>query len=158
MLRQIDPSKHSDHYCALPPAVQNIIQVASTWFTYVSFFTTNHCTINLFLHCYMFRLTISAIIRESTYIDICNVYCVSQRSVPLNKRLDGTQSKFRRFGEENNLLPLPGSEPRFFSLSTRGLVTMPTTPSRLTFLLWGCNRNNSRRHFSFASWSFYATR
>jgi hypothetical protein len=42
-------------------------------------FISNYCTISLFLHSYMFRLTISAIIRVSTYIDICSVHRVAER-------------------------------------------------------------------------------
>lgn len=68
--------------------------------------------------------------------------------------LNDPRSRFRCFTEVDNLLALPRIEHPFFSIPTLRLVAMPTTLPRLTFLLWGCNLNNSLRHFSFASWSF----
>jgi hypothetical protein len=38
----------------------------------------------------------------------------------------GPQSRFERFGEENNLLPLPDIEPRLLGRPVRSLVTMPS--------------------------------
>ena len=48
---------------------------------------------------------------------------------PLNGRVGGLQSWFGRFGEEENLLPIPGFQPR----TVGPAVTTPTTPLRMHF-------------------------
>jgi hypothetical protein len=49
-----------------------------------------------------------------------------QPPYPLYKRLGGPQSLFRHYGEEKNLLPLPGMKPRFLGRSAISLVARPT--------------------------------
>ena len=50
---------------------------------------------------------------------------------PLNSRLDGLQSRPGLFGEETNVLFLPGTEPRYLSYPARSLVTIQTNICRL---------------------------
>jgi hypothetical protein len=45
--------------------------------------------------------------------------------------------------KEGNLLALSEIEPTFVSLPTLRLVAVTTTQPRLTFLLSGCNHNDS---------------
>jgi hypothetical protein len=45
---------------------------------------------------------------------------------PLYRRLGGLQSQSWRYGEEKNLLPLLGNEPRFLAHPAGSLVTIPT--------------------------------
>jgi hypothetical protein len=52
--------------------------------------------------------------------------------------MSGPQSRSGRFGEEKNLLALPGIEPRFFGRQTSSLVTIPTALSGL--------QENANRH------------
>jgi hypothetical protein len=49
---------------------------------------------------------------------------------PMNRRLDGPQSRSGSYGDEN-LLPLLGTEQRFLCCQALSLVTVPTTLSRL---------------------------
>jgi hypothetical protein len=50
---------------------------------------------------------------------------------PLHKGLGGSQSGSGRREEEDNLLPLPGIELRFFGCQTHNLLTILTELSRL---------------------------
>jgi hypothetical protein len=50
---------------------------------------------------------------------------------PLNSRLGGPQRRSGHYGEEENLLPTTGIEPRFLGRPARRLVTMSTELSRL---------------------------
>jgi hypothetical protein len=52
------------------------IHVQTDPLSYVSFYY--QLLHNKFIHSYMFRLTISAVIRESSYVDISSVYRVSE--------------------------------------------------------------------------------
>jgi hypothetical protein len=46
--------------------------------------------------------------------------------MPVLKRLGGPQSQCAHFGEEKNVLPLPGSEPQFFDCPAHNLVSILT--------------------------------
>jgi len=50
----------------------------------------------------------------------------------MNRRLDGSQSRCRRFGEDRSPLTLPGVEPRFLFCSVISLGTVPIKLSRLS--------------------------
>jgi hypothetical protein len=67
----------------------------------------------------------------------------------LNGRLVGPQSQSRLFGAEINILPLPGSEARFFDYPTLA-VTFPAP----TFARSSCGQNlwRSRSIISYGSW------
>jgi hypothetical protein len=51
---------------------------------------------------------------------------------PLNRRLGGPQSLSGRFGEENNLLPVPGIQAHFLGCPISSVVTIRITLSRLS--------------------------
>jgi hypothetical protein len=52
---------------------------------------------------------------------------------PMNKWRGGRHFRFESFGEEKNLLPLPGVEPRVLGSPARNLLTIPTELSSLNF-------------------------
>jgi hypothetical protein len=57
------------------------------------------------------------------------------RWYPLNRRLGRPQNRHESFGEEINLLPMPGIKPRLLTRTSRFcLATIPNTLSRFTYL------------------------
>jgi hypothetical protein len=50
---------------------------------------------------------------------------------PFYRKLVGSQSRFGRCGDEKNVLPLLGIEPRLLDLLARSLVATPCELSRL---------------------------
>jgi hypothetical protein len=55
---------------------------------------------------------------------------------PFCKRPDERQSRSGLYGQEKNLLPLPGTEPRFIAHLFRSLVSIPTELSRLCVCMY----------------------
>jgi hypothetical protein len=55
---------------------------------------------------------------------------------PLNRGLAGPQLQGDRFGEDKDLLLLPGIEPRFLCYTARGLITIPSTVSLLILSIY----------------------
>jgi hypothetical protein len=60
---------------------------------------------------------------------------------PLNRSLTGPQNKSGQFGEEKNLLSLPGIEAWFFSCPVCSLNTILTMLSWLCYNVCACNNN-----------------